>query len=173
MVVFWMTWAKWKYIAWYQWKVSEEKLHMHARATGASGKLVEIFAQHDNEEANRGPLEITNLSCRWIRRAKWLFKQTQSNHCLIRLVISAGNANELIRELFAKSVACSPWTKRVWLRSSVKNGSRFVGVKGIIKARAQVWLGDLMCQIVVMMKNEWLSFHQALMDEFCWEPKGS
>ena len=25
---------------------------MHARATGASGKLVEIFAQHDNEEAN-------------------------------------------------------------------------------------------------------------------------
>ena len=25
---------------------------MHARATCASGKLVEIFAQHDNEEAN-------------------------------------------------------------------------------------------------------------------------
>ena len=36
----------------------------------------------------------------------------------------------------------------------MKNGSRFVGVKGITKARAQVWLGDLMCQIVVMMKNE-------------------
>ena len=155
MVVFWMTWAKRKYIAWYQWKVSEEKLHMHARGP------------------NRGPLEITNLSCRWIRRAEWLFKQNLSNPCLTRLVISAGNANELTRELFAKSVACSPWTKRVWLRSSVKNGSRFVGVKGIIKARAQVWLGDLMCQIVVMMKNEWLSFHQALMDEFCWEPKGS
>lgn len=36
----------------------------------------------------------------------------------------------------------------------VKNGSRFVGVKGITKARAQVCHGDLMCQIVVMMKNE-------------------
>ena len=36
----------------------------------------------------------------------------------------------------------------------MKNGSRFVGVKGITKAPAQVWLGDLMCQIVVMMKNE-------------------
>ena len=52
MEVYWMTWAKRKYIAWYQWKVSEEKLHMHARATCAPGKLVEIFAQHDNEEAN-------------------------------------------------------------------------------------------------------------------------
>ena len=31
---------------------------MHARATGASGKLVEIFAQHDNEEANHLRLPI-------------------------------------------------------------------------------------------------------------------
>ena len=52
MEVYWMTWAKRKYIAWYQLKVSEEKLHMHARATCASGKHVEIFAEHDNEEAN-------------------------------------------------------------------------------------------------------------------------
>ena len=51
MEVYWMTWAKPKYIAWYQWKVSEEKLLMHVRATCASGKLVEIFVQFDNEEA--------------------------------------------------------------------------------------------------------------------------
>ena len=54
-----------------------------------------------------------------------------------------------------------------------ENGSRFVGVKGITKARAKVWHGDLKCHMTVMMKNEWLSFRQALMDEFCWEPKGS
>ena len=34
----------------------------------------------------------------------------------------------------------------------MKNGSRFVGVKGITKARAQVRYGHLMCQIAVMMK---------------------
>ena len=55
----------------------------------------------------------------------------------------------------------------------MENGSRFIGVKGITKAPAQVWHGDLMCQMAVMMENEWLSFHQALKDEFCWEPKGS
>ena len=59
------------------------------------------------------------------------------------------------------------------MRSRVENGSRFIGVKGITKAPAQVWHGDLMCQMAVMMKNEWLSFHRALKDEFCWEPKGS
>ena len=59
------------------------------------------------------------------------------------------------------------------MRSGVENGSRFIGVKGITKAPAQVWHGDLMCQMTVMMKNEWLSFHQALKDEFFWEPKGS
>ena len=52
MEVCWMTWAKRKYIALYQLKVSEGKLHMHPRATCVSGKHVEIFAQHDNEEAN-------------------------------------------------------------------------------------------------------------------------
>ena len=45
----------------------------------------------------------------------------------------------------------------------MKNSSRFVGVKGITKAPAQVWHGDLMCQMAVMMKNESLSFHEALM----------
>ena len=54
----------------------------------------------------------------------------------------------------------------------MKNSSRFVGVKSITKAPAQVWHGDLVCQMAVMMKNESLSFHQALMDEFFWEPKG-
>ena len=55
----------------------------------------------------------------------------------------------------------------------MENGSRFIGVTGITKAAVQVWHGDLMSQMAVMMKNEWLSFHQALKDEFCWEPKGS
>ena len=51
MEVYWITWTKRDCIVWYQWKVSkvsEEKLHA-ARATCASGKQIEIFAQHDNE----------------------------------------------------------------------------------------------------------------------------
>ena len=36
----------------------------------------------------------------------------------------------------------------------MKNGSRFIGVKGITKAPAQVCHGDLMCQMAAMMKNE-------------------
>ena len=36
----------------------------------------------------------------------------------------------------------------------MKNGLRFIGVKGITKALAQVWHGDLMCQMAVMIKNE-------------------
>ena len=77
---------------------------MHARATCAPGKLVEIFAQHDNEEANHLRLLI-------YRAGEFEEQSGCSNKivpCLIRLVISAGNANELTRELFAKSVACSP-----------------------------------------------------------------
>ena len=135
---------------------------------------VEIFAQHYNEEAN--PLRFkweNDRSFPLIYRAgefevsKSKVIEIKSFHqCIIGLVISAVNANELTCawKLFAKSGACSPWTKRVWMRSRVENGSRFIGVKGITKAPAQVWHGDLMCQMAVMMKNEWLSFHQALKD---------
>ena len=112
-----------------------------------------------------------DLSCRWIwsieEQSDW--NKIVPINALKGLVILAGNADEptCTWKLFAKSVACSPWTKRVWLRSSVKNGLRFIGVKGITKAPAQVWHGDLMCQMAVMIKNEWLSFHQAHKDEFC------
>ena len=108
-----------------------------------------------------------DLSCRWIwsieEQSDWNKNVPINALYILGLVISAGNADELTCpwKLFAKSVACSPRTKRVWLRSSVKNGSRFIGVKGITKAPAQVCHGDLMCQMVVMIKNEWLSFHQA------------
>ena len=35
----------------------------------------------------------------------------------------------------------------------MKNGLRFIGVKGITKAPAQVWHGDLMCQMAVMINQ--------------------
>ena len=48
----------------------------------------------------------------------------------------------------------------------MKDSSRFVGVKGITKAPAQVWHEDLMCQMAVMMKmsdchfirRSWMNF---------------
>ena len=77
---------------------------------------VEIFAQHYNEEAN--PLRFkweNDRSFPLIYRAgefevskSKVIEINRSNQCIIGLVISAGNANELTSawKLFAKSGAC-------------------------------------------------------------------
>ena len=62
-------------------------MHMHARATYASGKHVEIFAQHDNEEAN--PLIFNwenDRSFPLIYRAGEIEKQSDCSNKIVSII---------------------------------------------------------------------------------------